>query len=436
MRGATGHGPVNLSPGAARRILLLLTATRWFPVGLVVAAITLLPLERGLSIAETMTLASVTGLVVFALELPTGGIADALGRRPVLIVAAAVQVVAAGLFVVASSFWMFAVASAAMGVFRALDSGPLEAWFVDAVHARRPGADVDRTLAHQGTVLGVSMALGALVSGGLVWWHPLRAWSALTLPFAVYTALAIVHLIMVGVLLKEARAETGEPAPSRVRAAVDSARAAPSVVAEGVQLARTNRVLRGLLLVEALWSVAMVVMESFQPIRLAELVGSEEQAGVLMGPVASAGWAVFAGGSALGALAARRWGVARAAVVTRIMHGLAAVWMGLAAGPAALVAAYLVTYGLHGTGGPLVRTLLHRESSARTRATVLSMASMTGFAAFAVASPVLGWTAEVLSTAVAMVVGGAVSVLGAWFLRAAVRSERDRLAAGMRTTRI
>ena len=77
-----------LSPAAARRVFLVLTATRWFPVGLVVAVTTLLPIERGLSITQALTLASITGLVVFALELPTGGTADAVGRRPVLVAAA------------------------------------------------------------------------------------------------------------------------------------------------------------------------------------------------------------------------------------------------------------------------------------------------------------------------------------------------------------
>ncbi|GAA4424810.1 hypothetical protein GCM10023169_21840 [Georgenia halophila] len=416
-----------LSPAAARRIFLLLTATRWFPVGLIVSAVTLLPIERGLTVTQTLTLASLTGLAVFVLELPTGGTADVLGRRPVLITAAAVQVVAASLYLVAQSFWAFAVAAVAMGIFRALDSGPLEAWFVDTVHATTPGADVDRTLSRQGTVLGVSIALGALMSGGLVWWHPLPLWSALTLPYAVYTALAVGHLVMVCVLLRETSTSTraSPSAATGLRRAVLSARGTPSVVMSGLRLARGNRVLLGLLVVEAFWAVAMVVMESFQPIRLAELLDSEERAGALMGPVASVGWAVFALGAALGGAASRRIGVARAAVLARVLNGLGAAWMGLVAGPAALVAAYLVTYGLHGSGGPLLRALIHREAGAGNRATVLSMASMTGFAAYAVASPALGWTAEAISTPAAMLIGGLASVAGAVFLVPAVRRERE-----------
>jgi MFS family permease len=416
-----------MTPAAARRVFLLLTATRWFPVGLVVAVTTLLPIERGLSVTQALTLASVTGVVVFALELPTGGLADALGRRPLLVVAAAVQVLAAALFSVAQSFWVFAAAAAATGLFRALDSGPLAAWFVDTVHATHPGADVDRTLSHQGAVLGVSIALGALVSGGLVWWHPVTAWSALTLPYVVYAGLAVAHLVAVAVLLREpARTDAGGRG---VRRALASARRTPAVVADGLRLAVTNRVLLGLLLVEAFWTAAMVVLEQLMPVRLAELLGSGESAGALMGPVASVGWAVFALGSALAGLAARRVGVARAAMAARVLNGLGAVWMGLVAGPAALAAAYLVTYGLHGAGGPTYDALLHREAESRNRSTVLSLASMTGFATFAMVSPVLGWTAESLSTSAAMVLGGAVSVLGVLCFVPARRAERARARA-------
>lgn len=39
-----------LSPDAARRAFLLLTFTRWFPVGLTVAVLVLYQLDRGLSI--------------------------------------------------------------------------------------------------------------------------------------------------------------------------------------------------------------------------------------------------------------------------------------------------------------------------------------------------------------------------------------------------
>ncbi|MFC8800861.1 MFS transporter [Promicromonospora sp. NPDC057138] len=438
-----------LTPARARRVFLLLTLTRWFPVGLIVSVTTLLPIERGLSVPEALTALSLTGFTVFLLELPTSGLADALGRRPLLVAAGVLQVAAAVLFLTAQTFWAFALAAAVTGVFRALDSGPLEAWFVDTVHATEPGADVDRPLAAQGTVLGASIAAGALVSGGLVWWHPLDAWSALALPYAVYAALSAAHLVAVTVLVREvpgvpARVADGAPVagpgatpaapPSgseRTRArsragsrVLESARQAPGVVRDGLRLARDNRVLRWLLLVEVFWSVGMVVFETFQPIRLSELLGGTAAGAALSGPAAAAGWAVFAGGAALTGLVTPRLGVARTAILARVLNGLGAVWMGLALGPVGLIAAYLVTYGLHGSCGPAYQALLHREAESRNRSTVLSMASMLGFAAFSLAAPALGWAADLLSTQAAMVIAGAFSTLGAACFLPALRRER------------
>ena len=413
-----------LSPAAARRVLLALTFTRWFPVGLVVGVITLWILDRGLSISEALLAFSLQGIVVFLLELPTSGFADAFGRRPVLIVSGVVNVIAGVVMILADSFWMFVVAAALQGVFRALDSGPLEAWYVDSVHVTEPGADVDRTLSAQGTMLGGAIAVGAVISGGVIAWDPLPAGSALLLPMLCWGALNVVHLVAVVVLMKEPRTHVDA---TGARRAAESVREAPIVIREGLGLLRHNRVLRCVVLVEVFWTTGLVVFETFQPIRLAELVGGEEQAGALMGPVAAVGWGVFAAGSALAGLGSRRFGVARTAIAARILNGLGALTMGLVAGPAALIAAYLFTYSMHGTGGPMHQTLMHREASARNRATVLSMGSMVFFMTFSVVGPPLGLLAEATSTQVAMVTAGAFSVLGAFLYLPALRAERDRV---------
>lgn len=412
-----------LSPAAARRVFLLLTATRWFPVGLVGGLITLLLLERGLTITQTLLAFSFQGIVVLVLELPSGSFADALGRRPVLIAAAVVNVVSSVVIVLADSLWVFAAGAALMGVFRALDSGPLEAWYVDTVHATRPGADVDGTLAAQGTMLGVGIAVGSALSGALVFWDPLPVGSALLLPFLVWALLNVVHLGFVVALMKEpvTHVDSGD-----ARRALASARESPAVVRDGLRLLRRNRVLRCLVLVEVFWSTGMVVFETFQPIRLAELVGGEETAGALMGPVAAVGWAVFAVGSALAGLTSRRIGVARTAIAARVLNGAGALVMGLMVGPVGLIAAYLFTYGLHGTAGPMHMALLHREAEARNRATVLSMNSMVAMGVFAVVAPSLGLLAEAATTQVAMVTAGAFSVLGAFLYLPALRAERER----------
>ena len=99
------------------------------------------------------------------LELPTGGLSDALGRRPVLIVASLVGLAALGLLYVADSVAMFAGVTLLQGVYRALDSGPLESWYVDTTLAAEPDAGIEKGLSAGATVLSVAIALGALALG-------------------------------------------------------------------------------------------------------------------------------------------------------------------------------------------------------------------------------------------------------------------------------
>jgi MFS family permease len=251
-----------LTPTAVRRAFLLLSFTRCFPSGLVIGVITLWFLERGLTISQALLAFSLQGIVVFLLELPTSGFADAFGRRPLLVAAGVVNVIASVALILADSFWTFVLAAGLQGVFRALDSGPLEAWYVDTVHATEPGVDVDRALSAQGAVAGGSIALGALLSGGLILWDPLTGHSALLLPLLCWAGLNVVHLFAVVVMMDEPPRD-GD-APRRARA-LASTREAPRVIRDGLGLLRHNRVLLSVVLVEVFMTIGLVVFEIFQP---------------------------------------------------------------------------------------------------------------------------------------------------------------------------
>lgn len=405
----------------AEVVFLGLTFTRWFPIGLVIGITTLLPLQRGMDIAQVSLIMSAQGFVVLALELPTGGFADALGRRPVLLTAAVLNVVAASLYMLAHSLWLFIVAVGIMGAFRALDSGPLEAWYVDAAHADDPDARVERGIARSGTVLGLSIAGGALLSGGLVAWHPVSAMTAIELPGWISVSLGAVNLIAIAVLMKEPRTHVDTTGFGR---AFTSARQAPRVVAGGIRTLRADRILLTLVLVEVFWCLAMIAFESFHTIRLAEMLGSEDEAGVWMGPASSAAWALFAVGSAAAGWASRHIGVAWTALLARILNGLFVVVMGLMAGPVGLITAFLLAYTLHGSAGPMHNTLLHRRADRGNRTTILSMNSMIAGGGYSLALLALGPFAESTSTATAILVCGAVSIVGAVLYVPALRAER------------
>ena len=200
-----------------------------------------------------------------------------------------------------------------MGAFRALDSGPLEAWFVDTVHETTPGADVDRQLSRAGSILGWRDRRRRGAVGLLIWWNPAATVlghedaSALDVAVWVSAALTVVHLVAAAIVMKEPRPTAGSER-TRLAHALSEARNTPTVIRSGLSLLGRNRVLMGIVVAEVFWSIGMITFESFMPLRLEEMVGSAQEAGALVGPVSAAGWGLFSVGAWLAGMTSARSG--------------------------------------------------------------------------------------------------------------------------------
>jgi len=415
---------MSLDAHAARWRYLVLLGLRWLPVGFLIPITVLLPLSRGLSLSQVGIAFAAQGVLVLALELPTGGLSDSWGRRPVLLLSTIVGIAAIGLLVVAESFVEFLVVYALQGVYRALDSGPLEAWYVDATLAADPTAKLERGLSAGSAMLSGAIAVGALASGGLIALDPFTSVDTLTLPVLVAVGLTVVSAVAVAILMTEHRA-----GPDRT-GLLASVRKVPRTVREGAGLVRGNRVLLALIGVELFWGFGMVTFEGLMPVRLAEVVDSTDRAAALMGPVSSAAWFASAAGAACITVVSKRLGIAPTAAVTRVLQGLAVVLMGVLAGPVGLVVAYLACYTIHGASNPLHATLLHREVTAEHRSTLISLNSMVSQPAGAVGTVVLTALADGTSITTALVAGGVVLAVAAPLYVPAWRAERVRRAGG------
>lgn len=409
-----------LTAEAVRRRYLTLVAMRWLPTGLIIPVSMLLPLERGMTLGEIGLAAAAQGLLVLFLELPTGGLADSLGRKPVLMASTLVGMTSIGIYLLADSFPVFFVAFALQGVFRALDSGPLEAWYVDATHAADPEAQIQRGLSGAGVVLGVTIATGALLSGLLVAWDPIERLDALALPVVVSLALQLVGFAGVAILMREIRVNRGWKAATR------AARETPAAISGGLRLLRDNRVLLAIISVELFWGFGMATFENFTPLRLSEILGDADQAAAITGPTASAAWLISAAGAATVPWLGRRLGLAPAAMLLRVLQGIAVLGIGLSAGVPGVIAAYLAAYLVHGASNPIHMTLLHRQVDGTLRATVSSLNSMAGLSAGALGLIALTAIAEATSLSTATIVGAVVLAAAAPLYIPAWRQSRKK----------
>ncbi|RZU34216.1 MFS transporter [Blastococcus saxobsidens] len=361
---------------SATRRLVGLTALRWLPVGLTTPVTVLLAQARGLSLAEIGLLFTLHGVVVVALELPTGGLADVLGRRPVLLAGAALHLASCVLFAVATSLPGFVLAVLALGLGRTLDSGPLEAWYVDSVHRIDPGADVAPGLARHSAADGGGLAIGAVAGGLLPGLLGGSTGAALALPFAVAAVLDLLYVGFVLRLLTEDR----PPREGSVRTALAAgAGTVPGTVAGALRLSVTDGPLRLVLLITAAGGVGLVGCELLGPLRFAELAGGRDDGAAVYGTVLAISFAAAAVG-AMATPAMRRVFGGSTRVTCAVLALLGAAALALFSGPDLLVVAavgFALYYVSHGATWPLTSAVLHDRVTAAHRATAVSAMSLS-----------------------------------------------------------
>lgn len=361
-----------MSVAVLARRFVALTALRWLPTGLVVPITVLLADARGLTPAEIGLVFTVHSAVVVALELPTGGLADSLGRRAVLATGGLLHVAGLLALVIAEDLLGFCLAYALVGIGRALDSGPLEAWFVDAATMLDPTVDTTPAMARAGVANGTALCLGAVV-GGLL---PLLADDLLVLPILVAAALGLAHVVAVLLLVVSV-------GPTRRRRTVRGAlheglREVPGTILSTLRITRGDRVLRLLLALAFGTGVVLMTLELLVPLRVADLTESREAASSAFGLLVALSFAAAAIGSGLAPrIRALVRGSAPAALTTLFaISALALVGVALAPTVVLIGIPYIAFYLLNGATGPLRKRLMHERVSDAQRATAVSVASL------------------------------------------------------------
>ena len=258
------------------------------------------------------------------------------------------------------------VASALQGVFRAFDSGPLQAWFIDAALDADPDVDIEQSLANESVVICLSIGAGACSgrrSSSTASSASITSWrrSCWHRPAGRRASLAS---------SLDARAAAAAGWPGR---AVD--REVPTVMRGAVGIIRASQLL-----------MALVV---------GELSGASGCSPSRRFPAPWSRWPAASRGRprcsarrsrGVGDLGDRRRGCARARPPVRRAGRSASAsgsptgspWRhGPRRGTAGLVSAYLATYWVHSATAPVHYGMVHRGVEASHRATVVSANSLT-----------------------------------------------------------
>lgn len=356
---------------------VLLTAVRWLPVGIVVPVLVLMLQARGLTLAQVGLMMALYSVVTMLLELPTGGLADVVGRRPVIVASSLASLsglVVAGL---AAQPVLLSLAVTLLAIGRALSSGPLEAWFVDEARRQDHRADIQPGLARAGAAEALSIGAGAIVGGALpavaVAWVPSLGPSgtqpliSLSAPFLVAAVVSGLHAALVVLLVREA---------PRPRASGDIRDNVVTTVRTGLTQAARGVVLRRVLLASGSVGVVLSTVELLSPGAFTPKLGGAETGTAGYGALVAVGFAMTAAGSLLAPrLGARLGSRGRAAALALLLAAPATVAVAAQPLPTA-VTGYLLVYALLGAVGPLASAILHDEVREEERSTALSVQSL------------------------------------------------------------
>lgn len=139
------------------------------------------------------------GFVIF--EVPTGIIADTLGRRMSYLLGCLTLAVSTALYLlmwqIHGPFWGWALSSILLGLGYTFFSGALEAWLVDALHATNFKGSLDGVFAKGQIIGGVAMLTGSVLGGVIA------QFSNLGIPYILRSAVLLINFATAFLLMKD-----------------------------------------------------------------------------------------------------------------------------------------------------------------------------------------------------------------------------------------
>ncbi len=398
----------------------------WFSTALPMSLFILLAQARGMSLGQIGVLSAIYSATIFLLEIPTGGLADAWGRRRVALLGEVITLAGWGIFLISFTFPAFLVAFVLNGLGRTLASGTLDAWFVDSLHAIDPSIDLHPRLSRTGAITFVALGLGALSGGAIAHWFaflPPDGTAVLT-PSAVPGLVAIAFrcglVVAIAWLVKEPHD------PHEAGSWRQGITSVPTLLKDAVRLTTQNGILLRLLAVAASSGLVLSAIEVLWQPHFGQLLGNSDMRSVWLGMILAASFLMGVIGNLIAPRLSKRLGH-RPGRVCAIFHGLrGALLVGLAAQGHAVPAAILfwLLYLGQGAVTSTHMLLLNEEIPSHRRSAMLSIESLVSYAGGFVGSAGLGFVAERTSIPVAWGLAGGL-LLVSWVLYQRVDSVRE-----------
>lgn len=393
------------------------TALFWFATALPLSMLVRYFLGSGLDLFQVGIVMAIASISVVVSEVPTGVLADRIGRVKTYTLANLFATATLCVLLVARNFPGFAIGMAIFGFGRALSSGSLEAWYVDEMHRTEPGKDIQPRLATAGVVASIAVAAGTFGGGALASLFRTLGWPAR--PIAGVVALdavimAINGLWALGLVHRDPSAQS-EGAEERTSFG--------SILRTATGTLRDQPVLYPLFAAGGMAFLGLNAVETFWQPTFTPFLGTDGD--LAFGILLAGGFVAQALGATIAPTASRLLGRNHAltSFVSFILFGLALVAVGVAPGFVMAAVGFLLGYFALGLNSPGHMTLLNEAIPSPVRASMLSFASLVGYAG-SLGGVALAWAADRFGLSVPWIAAGlAVGVSSSLYLAISPRKD-------------
>ncbi len=394
------------TPASVQRIYLGLLLGNTLAASLIWGINTIFLLDAGLSNLEAFTANAffTAGMVIF--EVPTGIVADTIGRRASYLLGTVTLAVTTLLYVLLwqleAQFWAWAIVSMLLGLGFTFFSGAVEAWLVDALTATGFEGSLESVFGKGQIVMGVAMLSGS-VAGGYI-----AQATSLGVPFVLRAIILVLMFALAYAVMKD----VGFTPTRHEGLAQDVRRISSASIEYGWRVPAVKWMM---LASPFTAGVGIYAFYALQPYLL-ELYGDPEAYGIA-GLVA----AIVAGAQIVGGIAApwiRRQFARRTSALLAATAASAATLalIGVFENFYAVIGLIVVWGLLFAASMPIRQAYLNGLIPSQQRATILSFDSMLGSTGGVVVQPVLGRSADVWGYPGSYLLGAAISALALPFV--------------------
>ncbi len=381
----------------------------WFSTGLIIPVFAVFQLDRGLSLTQLGLNVAVLSGAVAVMELPTGGLADTFGRRNTYLLSLLFQVCGALILGVSFSAGAMMVGFVLMGLARALSSGSMDAYLIDAHGELESFGPLQRFLARIGIAVPLALAIGGL-AGGFIADNALAPASIgaarvdrYSLLFFAVVLVAVIQFILTLLLFPPRK--KGPLADGLERGFLGMAVVFRAAFRHGI----SSRVVRLLLLGTAAWGVTFAGLEQYWQPYVNGITGTASPTRIF-GYLTGGYFLVGSLGAAVSPLIFRIVGPCYGRVVmgTRILIGVSFLLLASTGDVVTFAAVYFLIFFLNGVNDSPEQTLLNENVPSGVRSTLLSLESVFLQAGGGVAALVWGVVADGYSISLAWQCAGGI----------------------------